>query len=783
MGCDSTEELSPLEGIIGQDRALRALRFGLNIKEQGFNIYVSGIPGTGRTTAVKGYLEEIAKTKPVPSDWCYVNNFQNSYEPNAIRLPPGMSKIFQKDMMGLISEVRGNLSKAFESDDYVAKREATIKTIKAERDQLFAELNKKAQEEGFVLQQSPLGLLTIPVINGRPINEKEFLALDSDKRLEIQRRREEVNADLRNAMRQLRSLERKTAEELKKLNREVAIYSIGFPVNDLKDKYKEFPEIVRYLESVQNDVLENLENFIGEPNDSAKTPFPWMQELPFRKYEVDVVVDNSSLEGGPVILELNPKYQNLFGRIEKEARFGVLSTDFTMIQGGSIHKANGGYLVLLAEEMLRNMFSWEGLKRALKNGQIAIEEAGERFGFMTTKGLKPEPISLDLKVVLIGNPLLYQLLYMYDMEFKELFKVKADFDTSMDRTEENMKQYASFVCTFCKKEGLKHLDVKAVAKVVAYGSRLASDQKKLSTQFADVADVIREANFYASQEKAEFVFARHVKKAIEEKTYRSNLIQKKIQEMIERDVILIATEGTAIGQVNGLSVSSLGDFAFGRPSRVTASIGIGREGVVDIEREAKLGGPIHTKGVLIISGYLQQKYARKKPLSLSARLVFEQSYGGIDGDSASSTELYAILSAMSGVPIKQSIAVTGSVNQNGEVQAIGGVNEKIEGYFELCKARGLTNSHGVMIPESNVKNLMLKEEVVEAVKNGKFHIYSVKHIDEGIEVLTGTKAGKRKADGTFEEDTIHYRVDQGLTEMAECLKNFSGVTQGKKKQE
>ncbi|MBS7656738.1 AAA family ATPase [Candidatus Bathyarchaeota archaeon] len=783
MACDTTEDLSPLEEIIGQDRAVRALRFGIDIAERGFNIFVAGVPGTGKTTAVKDFLEEVAKTKPVPTDWCYVHNFQNPYEPNAISLPPGMAKIFQKDMANFIQEVRKNLPKVFESDEYARKREITIGAIEKEREQLFAELNMKAQAEGFILQSSPIGLLTIPVVKGRPLNEKDFLSLSPEVRAEIQKKRDVLEAELRSAMRQLRGLARKTDEAIRKMDQEVALYTIEFAMSELKEKYKNHKEIVDYLIAVQNDILENLEQFVSEPKTQAQQPFPWVEELPFRKYEVKVVVDNSSLRGAPVVLEQNPTYQNLFGRIEKEARLGVLSTDFTMIHGGSLHAANGGYLVLPAGETLGNMFTWDSLKRALMNREIMIEEAGERLGFITTKGLKPEPIPLNVKVILIGSPLVYELLVRYDPQFKELFKVKADFDTVMDRTEENMRKYAAFICTFCKKEKLKHLDASAVSKIIAYGSRLAEDQAKLSTRFAEVADIIREANFYAVQEGSNYITASHVKKAIEEKIYRSNLIQEKIKEMIKRGVLLIDTEGSVVGQVNGLSVTGFGDFSFGMPSRLTASIGIGREGVVDIEREAKLGGPIHTKGVLILSGYLSNKYAQDKPLTLSARLVFEQSYSGVEGDSASSAELYALLSALSGIPIKQSIAVTGSVNQKGEVQAIGGVNEKIEGFYEVCKAKGLTGKQGVMIPESNVQNLMLKEEIVEAVKAGKFHIYSVKTIDEGIEVLTGVKAGNRKSDGTFEENTVNSKVDKRLREMAEKLKEFPEAEASKRKEE
>ncbi len=784
MRCETTEGVLPLEGIVGQERAVRALRFGLDIKERGFNIYVAGHPGTGRMTAVKDFLEQIAKAKPVPSDWCYVNNFRNPYEPRAVKLPPGKGKDLQRDMANLVSEARRVLPKAFESEDYAAKRESTISSVEEERHELFAQLNRRAQEEGFVLQSTPIGLLLVPVMDGKPLGDREFMTLGPQIRERFERKREKLGADLRSAMRQLRGLEGKIHEELTKMNREVALYAIGHLVAEMKEKYLEFADIVTYIDEMQDDILENVTQFIKEP-EAPPTPFPvpWMKELPFRRYEVNVVVDNSDLRGAPVVVELNPTYQNLFGRIEKEAQFGVLTTDFTMIRAGSLHRANGGYLVLPAEELLQNMFSWEGLKRALINEQVAIEEAGERLGFITTKGLRPSVIPLSVKVAVIGNPLLYHLLYLSDMEFKELFKVKADFDTTMPRTEENMQKYAAFICTFCGKENLRHLEASAVAKIVEYGSRLADDQEKLSTRFADVADIIREANFYASQENSDYIAASHVRRAIEEKTYRSSLIQEKIKEMIQRGLFLIDTEGKAVGQVNGLSVLSLGDFAFGRPSRVTASISMGREGIVDIEREARLGGRIHTKGVMILSGYLAEKYAQDKPLSLSARLVFEQSYEEVEGDSASSTELYAILSALSGLPINQSIAVTGSVNQKGEVQAIGGVNEKIEGFFEVCKAKGLTGQQGVIIPESNAQNLMLKEEVVEAVKAGKFHIYPVKTIDEGIEILTGVKAGMRLSDGTFEERTVNHSVDRRLKEMAEKLREFPEFIVGGRRRE
>ncbi len=776
MQCESTRDLVPLSEIIGQERAVRALNFGLGIKDHGFNMYVAGYPGTGRKTAVKNFVEAQAKVQPVPPDWCYVNNFANPYEPKAIKLPAGKGKDFRDDMKNFIENVvRNALPKAFESEDYAARREATIRGLENQRKQLIDELSAKAQREGFVIQTTPIGLLLIPVLDGKPLSEEEMLALPQKMKDKLQEKREKLETEFRNTMRQLIDMERKIHEALKKLNKEVALYAIGNQVESLIEKYKDTPEVTTYLKDVQNDILDNLQQFIKRGESQQQLPFqmPWMKEEPFKKYEVNVVIDNSDTKGAPVVVETNPTYPNLLGRTEKEAQFGALTTDFTMIRAGSIHKANGGYLIIPVEELLRNPFSYDGLKRDLRDGHLVIEEPEERYGFLSVKTLKPQPIPLTAKIILIGNPYIYQMLFGLDTDFKELFKVKAEFDTVMDRTDEKVKQYAAFVCMLCEKEHLKHLDGSGLAKLVEYSSRVAEDQYKLSTQFSYIADIIRESNYYASQENAEFINGNHVKKAIEEKIYRSKLIQEKIQEMIKRGFFLIDTVEEMVGQVNGLSVMGLGDFAFGNPSRVTASIGLGREGVIDIEREAKMGGPIHTKGVLILSGYINDKYARDKPLSLSARLVFEQNYEGVEGDSASSTELYAILSALSGLPIKQNIAVTGSVNQKGEVQAIGGVNEKIEGFFEVCKLKGLTGQQGVMIPESNVQNLMLKEEVVDAVKAGQFNIYSVKTIGEGIEVLTGTKAGERRADGTFEEGTVNYHVDTQLKEMAEKLKEYT----------
>ena len=776
--CETTENLTPLTEIIGQERATKSLHFGLNIEETGFNIFVSGLHGTGRKSAVTKFIDELAKTKPKGSDWVYVNDFQNPYEPDAIRLPAGMGKEFKSDMETFITEAKRFIPGVFESEDYINRRDGVIKGIEEEKSKLFSHIGEVAQEKGFLIQPGPSGLITIPIKDGKPLEQEVFLSLPPEEQQAYQERKVELMAELRTTFRKLRELDQKGSEAIAELNREVAMNATGHRVAALGDKYSKYPEILAYIEAVQKDIVGNLPQFMPQQPEQEQAP-PQFQfqnmlfrELSFRKYEVNVIVDNDGVEGAPVVFEQNPTYQNLFGKIEKEVQYGIVTTDFTMIRPGAIHKANGGFLVFLAEDLFRNPYTWDGLKNALKTGEVIIEEPGERLGFITTKGIRPSPIPLHVKVVIIGTPAINQILYTQDPDFSELFKVKAEFDTSMDRDEENIRHYGQFICGLCERHNLRHLDSSAVAKVIEYGSRLADDQQKLSTRFLLVSDIIREASYYAVQDGSEHTKEEHIQKAIEEKIYRSNLIQEKIQEYITRGVFLIDTEGQEVGQVNGLSVIGLGDISFGRPSRVTASVGIGREGVMDIEREAALGGPIHTKGVQILSGYLNSRYAQEKPLSLSARLVFEQSYEGVEGDSASSTELYAILSALSGLPINQAIAVTGSVNQKGEIQAIGGVNEKIEGYFEVCRAKGLSGKQGVMIPASNTQNLMLKEDVCRAAEEGKFSLYPVKTIDEGIGVLTGVPAGERREDGTYEENTVNYLVNMRLTEMAETLKKY-----------
>jgi lon-related putative ATP-dependent protease len=774
IGCDTSQELTALETIVGQDRAIRAMQFGLGIREKGFNIFVAGHPGTGRTTAVRKYLEDVASSKPVPSDWCYVNNFQDAYHPNAISLPAGRAVQLEKGMENLTKDIFQEVRNVFDSEEYAKQKEDTLNKFQQHKQEILEKVNQEAISEGFMLQATPMGVITVPTRNGKPLSEEDFLKLSQKDKDNLVQKQQKIQNSLEASIRQTKVLDKDAREAVNKLDREVTIYALRNWNDEMKEKFKDLPEVLMYIDAVQTDLLEQVELFKSDGQEETPAlPFmPQPKGIPVKKYAVNILVDNSKLEGAPVIVETNPTHDNLFGRIEQEARFGALVTDFTLVRSGALHRANGGYLVLPVEDVIRNPFSWEDLIHALSNAKIEIQDTSEKFGF-STKSLKPEPVPLDIKVILIGSPEIFQLLLTYETHFHELFKVKAEFDTSMSRTPEHTREYAAFTTTLCNIEKLKHLDSSAMSRLVEHGSRMADDQQKLSTRFGEISDVIREASYYAEFDSADLITADHIRKAIGERYYRSNLIQERLQEMISRGVIKIDITSKKAGQINGLSVLGLGDISFGQPSRITVSLSLGREGVVNIEREAKLSGPIHTKGVLILAGFLASRYAQDKPLSLSARLVFEQNYGGVDGDSASSTELYAILSALSDLPVSQAIAVTGSVNQKGEVQAIGGANEKIEGYFEVCTALGLTGEQGVLIPQSNVDNLMLKESVVEAISQGKFHIWPVRTIDEGIEILTGVKAGVRQSDWSFEPDTVNARVDQRLREMAETMQRFA----------
>ncbi len=781
LGFKTTAEVTPHERIIGQDRAVSSLKFGLGIRDDGFNIYVAGPPGIGKMTAVQVFAGEMARQRPTPDDWCYVYNFDDPYRPRVCRLPAGQGRRLQQDMRALIEHVRSEVPKAFESEDYSAKRDEIIKQFDKRRTAVFEELSDEVTHAGFALQATQFGIILIPVLGGRPLNEEEFRDLPEPARADIERKRESLQDRLKSTMRQIRDLARGVQKSLQELNERVAFYIVGGLIDDLLEKNHDLPDVVEYLHSVQKDLVENIESFHEESGGGSAAPpgaLPTallarrMRELPLRKYQVNVVIDNAKQEGAPVVMELNPTFGNLFGRIEKETELGVLYTDFTMVRGGSLHRANGGVLILSVEDLLRDSFAWDALRRALRTREIQIEELGDRLGLFTTKSVRPFSIPLDVKVILVGRSLWYYLLHAYDEAFPGLFKVKADFDTRVTRGDADVREFLGVIRSFCDKEKIRPLDCAAVARLLEHSSRLAEDQEKLSTHLGLLADLLREAQYWAEQASSEIIGVEHVRKAVEARIYRAGLIQERIQEMIARGTLLIATKGVAIGQVNGLSVLSLGDVSFGKPSRITATVAPGREGVVDIEREVELGGPIHSKGVLILNGYLAQKYAQDDPLSLAARLVFEQSYEGVEGDSASSAELYTLLSALSGAPLRQGIGVTGSVNQHGEIQAIGGVNEKVEGFYDVCRAMGLTGDQGALIPASNASNLMLREDVVLAIAQGRFHVWTAETIDDGIELLTGTPAGERLPDGEFLATTINFLVRNTLGNFAESMRRI-----------
>lgn len=759
----TTEELQPIEYLIGQDRALNAINFSLDIKVDGYNLYVSGIPGTGRTTSIRRIVEEKAKNEKKPEDLVYVYNFKNPDKPNLIKFPAGKGNFFAKDIDEFISTIRKTIPKAFEAEDYEKRKNELVKKFQLEKEKLLNEVEMMAKEKGFLIQLTPTGVLTVPLQNGQPLKPEDFSKLSPDEQKRIQEEGEKLLEEINEVILRLKKIDKKIFESLKDLDIEVAVFAIGHLLKDLILKYEEVTEVSDYLESLKDDIIENL-SFFKELKKSEE-----VEEF-LKRYKINVFVDNSNTKGAPVIYETNPTYYNLFGGIEYENKMGFMVTNFNLIKAGSIHRANGGYIIINALDLLINQFSWDTLKRTLKNKESIIENPLEQFKIIPTVSIKPEPIPINLKVILIGTPYIYYLLYYYDDEFKKLFKVKADFDTEMDKNEENMLKYVNFISSFVKKSNLKHLTKDAVSEVIDYGSRIAEKQNKVTTRFQIIGNLITEANYWAEKDGSKYIEDRHIIKAIEEKEYRSNLIEQKIHELIRDGTILIDVDGEKIGQINGLAIISLGDFTFGRPTKITADISMGAKGVINIEREVKLSGRIHDKGVMILSGFLGERYAKDKPLTISATLTFEQSYEEIEGDSASSAELYALISSIANIPIKQYYAVTGSVNQKGEIQPIGGVNRKIEGFFETCKIKGLNGKQGVIIPYQNKKDLMLKKEVINAVKDNKFHIYAIKTIDEGLEILTGL---------SIEE--IDKKVNEAIYNLAINYKKFGEAKKGKNK--
>jgi len=780
LGLKSTENLDPLRGIIGQARAVGALRFGLGIDKVGFNMYVAGPPGIGKMTSVQAFLEEVASRRENPPDWCYVYNFSDPYKPRALQLAPGRGMELKREMEHLVKQVQQDLRKSFESEEYASSRQEKLGDLQKQREQILQKLQKKAEAEGFSMQMTAMGIALVPLRDGQQMSDEDFNKLPDKDKEQIRERRQELTAEIQEAMKRIRRLQKQGNQELKQLDEQVVLNMLGGLIEDLREKFEDYEKIGQYLGEVQQDILENIDTLkinLDEQSDSpaalqGKRQLELMQERAFRKYQVNVVVNNREQEGAPVIVELNPTYANLIGRIEKEMQLGALTTDFTLIKAGALLQAMGGFLVLPVEEVLKNPFSWEALKRALRSEEVQIEEPGQQFGFMSIKSLRPQPVPLDVKVVLVGRPLIYHLLHSLDTDFPELFKVKADFATRMKEDEQNMDNLLRFICTFCRKEKIRHLDAGGVSRFIEQAHRLAEHKQRLSTNFGSLADLIREADHWAEREGARLISAEHVRQALRQKVHRSDLFQERIKELIDQGTILIDIEGEVVGQLNGLSIIELGDYRFGRPSRITATVTPGRKGVLDIERQVRLGGPLHSKGVLILSGYLSGTYATSVPLSVSARIVFEQSYEGVEGDSASSAELYAVLSALAGVPLKQTIAVTGSVNQHGGIQAVGGINEKVEGFFDVCTAVGLSGQQGVIIPQSNVQNLMLREDVVEACSEGKFGVWPVSSVAEGMEILTGEEAGSRDEQGRYPQSSLNGRIQNRLEQFARSLKDY-----------
>jgi predicted ATP-dependent protease len=781
---DTTEDIEPLVGTIGQDRATEAIDTGLDMAAGGFNIFASGLVGTGRTSTILAKVRARAEQGKVPSDWCYVHNFETPDEPNAIELPAGYGRELASDMEDLIRACREQIPKVFEGEEYERRKAEALHDINERRNALFQRLQEKAQGLDHAIRPTPQGLAAVPMVDGETVSPDEFEQLDEETQKDLREKSQEVQKLVAEFLPQARTLEKEARETAHELDQEVALFAIGHLIQNLAEKYADFPEVTDYLKRCQDDIVDNVEVFKGGEQASAEVmgmKLPVKQ--PYTKYRVNVVVDHSRTEGAPVVDERNPTYYNLFGQLEYRSQFGGMTTDFTMIKAGAMQQASGGYLVLHALDVLRNPFAWEGLQRALRTRQVKIENMWEQYRPIPAATLRPEPIPVQAKVILVGSPLIYHLLYTLDEDFRRLFKIKADFDVEMDFTEGHVQKYARFVQARCQEAELPAFDRSAVARIAEHGVRHAGHQERLSTCFLRIADLVAEAGQQAKRDDTETVTAEHVDSAIQAHRRRSRMLQDKLQRLIEEDTLLIDTEDAVPGQANGLSVYDLGDYQFGRPTRITCVTSVGRAGVVNIERESKMSGRIHNKGVLILTGYLARRFGQDKPLSLSASLCFEQSYGQIEGDSASCTELYTLLSSLADLPLRQDIAVTGSVNQRGQVQPIGGVNEKIEGFFEVCKAKGLTGTQGVLIPARNLHNLGLDAEVVQAVRDGQFHIYAVHTVEEGIELLTGVPAGERGGDGSYPEDSVYGRADRRLREIAGVLKEFGAFRHAPEEEE
>jgi len=768
----TTDDLPLVDDIIGQPRAVRAIDFGLDVRGPGFNVFLMGPGGTGRMTTAERFLTEHAAKQPTPNDWVYVHNFKAPLRPRAMALPAGRARGFQQDLNAFVAFLTTDLPRTFEGEAY---QRAATRLTRALDDQRVAELeqfDQQARTRGFILTRSDQGLYVAPIgAQTQPATPEEMAAWTKEHRAALEQAQPEIEDTFNAVLRSIHAIEQDTREQVRKLDRQTAATTIDPLLTQLLEKYRaDCSEVVDYLEEMRADIIAQADQFRAGDDDQSDAATPeQVQPDPLLRFQVNVLIDHSQTHGAPIVYETNPTFMNLIGRIERDVRLGDNVLDFTMLRAGALHKANGGFLVLQASDVLKDSNSWEAFKRALSTQQINIEDPGSQLQMFSTRTLESEPIPLDVKVVLLGTPWLYYELFQHDEDFARLFKVKADFATEMDRTAEQEQAYALFVRARCVEHHLPPFEAGAVASLIEQGSRLAEDQRKLTTQFSDITDVIIEAAHWARKADRAVVTAADVRRALDEWRYRSNLIEQETQEPIIHGIITIQVEGEVIGQINGLSVIEYGEYQFGHPSRISARTYVGRSGITVIEREVHLSGRLHNKGVMVLEGYLHGQYATKEPLSIAASLSFEQNYAEIEGDSASSTELYVLLSALAELPIQQGIAVTGSVDQRGRVQPVGGVQYKIEGFFDVCQARGLTGEQGVMIPASNVRHLMLREDVVEACRQGQFHVWAVNSIDQGLEVLTGVKAGRRGKRGEFTRDSVHARVAAKLKAIAEQL--------------
>lgn len=781
---ETTAGLEPPVEIIGQPRAVEAVKFGIGIDKEGFNIFAFGPNGTRKREILSSFFQQAASSEPVPPDLIYVNNFEESHKPRAIALEAGIGSEFRSDMEKFITDLQSALSGAFESEDYISHVQDVQESISDRQEEQLDGLRKRADEEGLRLIRTPSGFAIVPVKEDEILSPEDFQNLPEEEREELETKISELQEELQRVIQQVPIWQRELRERIQDLNKETTDFAIGALIDELKEKYAQYEQIQAHLDALRQDVITHARDIVADSSQDGSQlqsgrsgrQFSVSQDLAdhpvLRRYRVNLIVDNSDTDGAPVIFEDNPTYQNLIGRVEHLAQLGALVTDFNLIKPGSLLRANGGYLILDALRVLQHPFAWDGLKRSLRSKEVRIESPGQMYSLISTVSLEPEPIDVKVRVAMIGEPMTYYLLSALDPDFDQLFKIPADFAGDMDREGESQEQYARLLGEIARDNELLPLKPGAVARVIERSARMVGDGEKLSTRMEDITDLLSEAHYWATQEGRESIDREDIQKAIDAQVFRTDRLRERMQEQILRETVLIDTDGESVGQVNGLSVIQMGDFAFGRPSRITANIRMGEGEVIDIEREVDLGGPLHSKGVLILSAYLGSRYAADYPLSLSASLVFEQSYGGIDGDSASSAELYALISAISEVPLKQRYAVTGSVNQHGQVQAIGGVNEKIEGFFDICKARCLSGDQGVLIPAANVKHLMLRQDVIDAVESGDFAIYPVSTIDEGIELLTQQPAGEPDDDGNFPDGSVNNRVQARLLEFARKSAEF-----------